>query len=891
MLSKYSGIDTYPVRGGCITDRDKSQLSFGDFSWAQNVRGDHPGIRKRYGQTELYTTNYSTYDVLNMYQFRAIRSGTQKLFVQFSDNKLMEQDNDKLFIPDQYTTNTPFESAVAHTGSAGQIPASFANVRDQMVYSNGADQHQIYCGPNSLVDQFIVFDGTAAPEDIPDIGRFYSDEVRDINSATRVAVLDSLNTYAAFECIFIKTKLPAASLTFDMVAPNGTASVLSAYYWNGSDWTAVSNISDGTSSGGATFAIDGEVTWDAIGDAEQEKYMYGTNGFWYQFRVSVQLDVEVEVGSVVFSDIGFSEVRNIWDGDEITVIEGQVKINADSTYQVYGGAAISVGDMLAADDIYIATADKAEALYIDPGATPNALATTLTISYWNGSAWVAHGAGVVTDGTGGLFRPGWITFPRNTTEQPREFNTSKYQAYWYKIESSAVTLSSDVILDISYMPYFDIKDFGFIGQTCCAWKDRAIYSFDQYGSYLYASKTNQPLMTNGSDFGILRAGDGRRNKVVAQRRFVNELMVWQEEIGNEGGCVTIFEGYNPSTFGRLVLSSKIGGMNAKSVAVVDGVMTSTETEKRLKTLAFFLSRYGVCVTDGRTISVISDDIGNYFDQQNTECIRSGYEQQMWLNHDSAENVIRIGLVIGTPRSTSVTTSTTADKLVDTEGAFTTDGTVVGDTVHNTTDDTSALITAIDSASTLSIDTDIMASGESYEILASEPNLFPVLDLVDKTWSFDVNGQVLTCLTEVSSDSGAIEQKPVIQLGGGLGDGTVYRLNDGLNDVSGGANTAIDSYLDMEVSADGEYFLLDEMAIRVKSQSAGNLTLSFYKNDVLAGTKDIDMTEEISGNNNRRHRFYLDVKGDTITIRMRNSTVSQSFSIHDLGIGIDKWQGM
>lgn len=87
-------------------------------------------------------------------------------------------------------------------------------------------------------------------------------------------------------------------------------------------------------------------------------------------------------------------------------------------------------------------------------------------------------------------------------------------------------------------------------------------------------------------------------------------------------------------------------MNAKSVAVVDGVLTSTATEETVKTLAFALSRYGVYATDGRTCSFISDEIHNYFDPTKAECIRRGYESQMWLVYDSGCNVLRLGLVSG-----------------------------------------------------------------------------------------------------------------------------------------------------------------------------------------------------------------------------------------------------
>ena len=64
-----------------------------------------------------------------------------------------------------------------------------------------------------------------------------------------------------------------------------------------------------------------------------------------------------------------------------------------------------------------------------------------------------------------------------------------------------------------------------------------------------------------------------------------------------------------------------------------------------------------------------------------------------------------------------TTSTTANKLVETGQNFETTISV-GDLVHNTTDDTFAYVTAIDSDTTLSISSDIMASGETYVIYFS-----------------------------------------------------------------------------------------------------------------------------------------------------------------------------
>jgi len=66
------------------------------------------------------------------------------------------------------------------------------------------------------------------------------------------------------------------------------------------------------------------------------------------------------------------------------------------------------------------------------------------------------------------------------------------------------------------------------------------------------------------------------------------------------------------------------------------------------------------------------------------------------------------------KDSGTTTATTANKLVDGTQNFT--STVrVGDLVKNTTDSTSATVTAVDSDTTLSLSADIMASGEAYQI--------------------------------------------------------------------------------------------------------------------------------------------------------------------------------
>jgi len=69
---------------------------------------------------------------------------------------------------------------------------------------------------------------------------------------------------------------------------------------------------------------------------------------------------------------------------------------------------------------------------------------------------------------------------------------------------------------------------------------------------------------------------------------------------------------------------------------------------------------------------------------------------------------------------SAATSTATNKLVNTGGLFTTTNLVgVGDIVYNITDGTIATVTAVDSATILTLSANIMASGESYSIYRGE----------------------------------------------------------------------------------------------------------------------------------------------------------------------------
>ena len=278
------------------------------------------------------------------------------------------------------------------------------------------------------------------------------------------------------------------------------------------------------------------------------------------------------------------------------------------------------------------------------------------VECWTGNSWTT--VSNLVEGTAGLSKSGFVTFDRVTTAQKTQKITAgtaaaatlPFYGYAWRIRLDKST-SKNVGIGIQAMPYYDITDWGY-GMAVSAWKGRISYGFDKHGKEVKVSDIDKPMVLNGFNSGIIEVGDGRENKILAMRPFAAELLVWQEEIGVEGGCLTLLEGYDPKTWGKLVLSTKIGILNSKCAVVIEGVLTSTKTDETVKRLAYWISREGIFVTDGQTVTSISDPIQNYFDTTTSVCIRRGYEDHHYIDYDKSNNCLKIGLASGSSATTA-----------------------------------------------------------------------------------------------------------------------------------------------------------------------------------------------------------------------------------------------
>ncbi len=748
MLNILKGV---PFRGGVFTDRETNLIPNGGYSMIQNMRPLHPGFEKRKGCRKLHTTADGTNRVESMFQFSKGKQEERHFFAQMSDGDVLEATN----APPGVTTGA-FGSEV-HSSTGTIVPASWGVVNDIMIFADGTDVPQLYSGDDEYVSAFIVYKGAETIPSIPLKGEDYSYCVN-TDDTSYYAVLDSLGLLTDYDCIFICTRTPATTFSWALKSANGSAAVFQMHYWNGA-WSATTGFTDNTASGGKGLAVDGTMTITATSD-HVPTYLFGQTGYWYRLSLSSgALDSEVEVYTVKYTS-AWVKGQNVWDGVPKAAIEAYVYINSSVTYEYYSASAIKIGDMTSSDKYYFNSADPSVGCYISVGSVPNETAsTTVTIKYWNGTQFAAtSGSSDATSSSSKSHaQDGWITWTHPSDEQPTMFRSSQYFSYWYEV-SFDKTLTSSMSISVETMPYYTMTDFG----RCISlspFKKRVAYAFDKVPGYIAISGGTHPMCLNGDDYALQEIGDGRDNRAICMKNFYNELMVWQEERGTAGGCLTLIQGYSPDTYGKLILSTRYGTLNSKSAVVVDGCKMGIDDTDPIITVAFFISHYGVFASDGKSVWIISksenSSIQNYFDPKKTECIRAGYENKAWIAYDSSCHCLRLGIV----------------------------------------------------------------SGQS----ATECNIFPVYDIVDRVWLFDSPAQPFSCACETEAGSG---YATIIQVSGGTADGTVYQSNYGTDDVS----DAIDGYATLEIDAGGASMLMREFILR----NSGTCTLTPYV-DGVAGT--------------------------------------------------------
>lgn len=136
----------------------------------------------------------------------------------------------------------------------------------------------------------------------------YSSAAQDGDAATDV-VLSSLDTLANGDALWVGAHLPFRGVQVDVDAANGTVATIAGHYWDGNSLEALS-VTDGSASGGATFAQDGAITWtmptdwapgalSTVGSAAQTISRSGNALYWVRLTVSAAMDSSTTLNSLL----------------------------------------------------------------------------------------------------------------------------------------------------------------------------------------------------------------------------------------------------------------------------------------------------------------------------------------------------------------------------------------------------------------------------------------------------------------------------------------------------------------------------------------------------------------------------------------------------------------
>ena len=415
---------------------------------------------------------------------------------------------------------------------------------------------------------------------------------------------------------------------------NTNTAVCTGEYFNGS-WTALTNLVDGTLSGGKTLAQTGSITFDSTVADAKPSVINGLMGYFYHFTFS-GISAGTKIYMVTLKQ-PFQAIKDLWDGQDRQILafyqyRGSPQSYQDFTlnvvensYDANDTATFAEIDSLATTEFLVSGFyDQLMGLNVGMvGGHVNTTASTVLSVYYStdGVNWTL--VSNLSDGTsqGGisLAKSGAITW--DPPSRSAEFQSKVSRAtplYHYKFVFSEA-LSSDVqLFYIGGIPaprIFGQYKFSLMAQ------ERILLCADMAGKKngVLVGAAGSDCIFNGDDCLELEFGNGA------------ELTA---------GC-SLYSQFGSSLY-NLILFFTLGEMHILSgVApdwtqhtVTDGigcvapltlktmVLPATTAQRMNRTVAIWRGADGIYISDGRAPEPIHGDIEALFDRRYSGCINA-----------------------------------------------------------------------------------------------------------------------------------------------------------------------------------------------------------------------------------------------------------------------------
>jgi len=286
-----------------------------------------------------------------------------------------------------------------------------------------------------------------------------------------------------------------------------------------------------------------------------------------------------------------------------------------SVNEVYGDLGtyhpFDTNDQITLKGLYLGFFERMQGIFCKLRTGDEAHTGTITVKYWNGSAWTAV-SGQVDNTTPGFTRTGWITWTAPTlgTEHTRSLS-GELPLYYYQITFSG---TFDSRLDyVGGMPVEQTLDQYAIPAQ---WQNRFVLlsSVDERKSSMRISSYGTTCVFNGDDSLYIESVGDDSPIVAAGSLFSRDTNGFYDTLVICKNRETwILDGTTVNNYRLYKVSDLYGCVAPQTFRTLQLGLA----EGNSRHVAIWQSASGVVVFDGNSIIDISADIKNYFDKENT----------------------------------------------------------------------------------------------------------------------------------------------------------------------------------------------------------------------------------------------------------------------------------
>lgn len=507
----------------------------------------------------------------------------------------------------------------------------------------------------------IGYDGTTFCDGILDELRISNGVARYTTSYT---VPLSEYSSSTITYIYVCSTRPIEGVKFYVSTANASAATIGGYYWNGSTWTSVGSITDGTDSpAGTPLAQTGYLTFSSTESTAKIRVIDENIGYFYLFTFT-GMDDDVKLSQVTVK-CPVQDLVDIWDGVPRQIYSCQVYTSAyadytENVYQLDYDASdattyATISSLTSSQYIYAGFNERLTGLKVFLGETAvNTNAAIAYVDYWNGSAWTS--VGTIVDGTSvsgiSFNRTGTISWdaPNKSSEFTTSIgNSSKW--YFYRIRFSA-TLSGTVRIDnIAGLPVqVEITPHRFP----VLWQNRLWLLNDQGSNKNSAigSSYGTVCVFNGSDSGSLTFGGSKEincGKPLFTRYggslYENLIVCKNSETYLVDGVSFSGDANGSGAFVVYQISGTRGCIAPLTMKQCDtGYEVAPGITKHILT---WLANSGIVMFDSNSMIEISNDIGDRFFADGTYSINRTLSNKSAAFYDASKGEYHIMIPVGT----------------------------------------------------------------------------------------------------------------------------------------------------------------------------------------------------------------------------------------------------